>query len=338
MFPSKLPIISQPPSDQNNDFVSTWTTTGTDEKVTLPFVQNNAAGSANTLNFTIDWGDNESDTVTAYNDNLGGGAIDHTYSSASTYIVTMTGTIQGFKFAAGGDRLKLSTITNWGLFNMTNDNAFNGCTNLTISATDAPTVSSTNLSNAFKNCTAITSIGADWDVGSVTNMSSAFNGCTNFNSDIDDWNVSSVQTWTEAFRSCANFNRDISSWNMAATTGTFRMFQSCTAFNQDIGSWNMSSNTYMREMFKAAGSFDQDISSWDVNQVTDFTSFLQNSNALSTANYNLLLHHWEADDPLDSKAFHGGDATTDTTSGGVDGTAARQRLVDNHSWTITDGD
>ena len=33
-----------------------------------------------------------------------------------------------------------------------------------------------------------------------------------------------------------------------------------------------------------------------------------------------------------------GNATTDTSTGGVDGTAARARLVDNHSWTITDGD
>ena len=85
------------------------------------------------------------------------------------------------------------------------------------------------------------------------------------------------------------------------------------------------------------------ISNWDVNQVTNLGNFLQGNTALSTANYNLLLHHWHADDPIDSLAFHGGDATTDSSTGGVDGTAARAALVlatgsGGDGWTITDGD
>ena len=115
-------------------------------------------------------------------------------------------------------------------------------------------------------------------------------------------------------------------------------FGDARIFNQDIGNWNVSSVEDMRGLFSNAYVFNQDISSWDVNQVTNFTDFMLGNTALSTANYNKLLHYWEADDPLDSKSFHGGDATTDTSSGGVDGTAARQNLVDNHSWTITDGD
>ena len=62
------------------------------------------------------------------------------------------------------------------------------------------------------------------------------------------------------------------------------------------------------------------------------------ANALSSANYNLLLHHWEADNPTDGLSFHGGDATHDGSTGGVDGTAALNRLVTLHGWTITDAD
>ena len=39
-------------------FISTWDTTGSDETVTLPFV------SSGSINFTIDWGDGNTDTVT----------------------------------------------------------------------------------------------------------------------------------------------------------------------------------------------------------------------------------------------------------------------------------
>ena len=143
-------------------------------------------------------------------------------------------------------------------------------------------------------------------------MNSTFSGATSFNGNITNWDVSSVTTMRSTFLNCTNFN-------------------------QNIGDWVVSNSTDMQRMFKNAQNFNQDISSWDVNQVADFTEFMFGNTALSTANYNKLLHYWEADDPLDSKSFHGGDATTDTSLGGVNGTEARQNLIDNHSWTITDG-
>ena len=220
---------------------------------------------------------------------------------------------------------------------------FNGATDFNGNIGSWNTANVTLMDGTFDGATEFNNGGSgtidDWDVSSVTTMSQMFSNASKFNQNISSWVVSSVTNFTETFNGATIFNQNIGSWNTGEVTSTYRMFRSAPAFNQNIGSWNMSKNTYMQEMFKAAGSFNQDISSWDVTKVESFTNFLQNSNALSTANYNLLLIAWEADNPIDGLSFHGGDATTSTGGGGVpDGTAARARLVNNHAWSIQDGD
>ena len=148
------------------------------------------------------------------------------------------------------------------------------------------------------------------------------------------------------FQNAASFNTAIptsgAKWDVSNVTNMNAMFLG-SPFNQDLSSWDVSKVTNMSYMFYNVTEFNQDISGWDVNQVTTFTNFLFDNTDLSTANYNKLLHNWHADDPVDSLTFHGGDATTDSSSGGVDGTAARAALVlatgsGGDGWTITDGD
>ena len=301
-------------------FISTWTTTGSNETITFPLVQNNNAGSANTINMAVDWGDGSTSDVTAYDDS----DRIHTYATAGTYTVTITGTVQGFQFANAGDKSKITSITTWGTFNVTNYRAFFGCSNLNITADDSPTVSSTSLWQMFESCDALTAIGGD-------NSTSG-----------GGWDVSNVVTFEFMFSNADLFNEDIGGWDVSSGESFYAIFDRAAAFNQDLSSWDVSSAENMRSMF-GNGVFNQDISDWDVNQVTNFTNFLENNTAFSTANYNKLLHFWEADDPINSLSFHGGDATTDTSSGGVNGTAARARLVlatgsGGDGWTITDGD
>jgi len=265
-------------------FISTWETTGSNEKVTLPIVQNNKAGDANTINFTIDWGDGDTDTVTAWNDDLGGGAIDHTYSTADTYTITMTGTIQGLKFNnSGDDKTKIKTITNWGTFNISTESAFFGCSALNVTATDAPTVSSTSLKFTFRGCAALTSIGGDWDVSSVTDMTGMFYQATSFNQDIGDWDVSSVTIMTNIFYEAEIFNQDISSWDVGEVTIMNGMFQRCYVFNQDIGNWDVSSVTQMVVTFDSAYQFNQDISGWNTAAVATMYAMFQNASSFDTA-------------------------------------------------------
>jgi len=56
--------------------------------------------------------------------------------------------------------------------------------------------------------------------------------------------------------------------------------------------------------------------------------------ALPTATYDDLLVNWEAQAVNNSVSFNGGNSTY--TSGSAAATA-RQALIDDHSWTITDG-
>lgn len=288
-----------------SNFITSWTTTTSPQTITLPLVDD-----GNAINFSVNWGDGSAEsTITAYNDT----DISHSYSNAGTYTMTIKGTISGWKFNDTGNKTEIRDIINWGNFNFTTEKGFMGCSNLNVSATDTPTVTATDMDFTFKGCSLLTGIGGNWNVSNVTGFVSFFDACS-------------------------VFNQDISTWNTSSAVSMAYMFLNCTAFNQNIGSWNTSNVTNMTAMLRNADAFDQDISSWDVDQVSNFTNFMLLANGLSNANYNKLLHHWEADNPTDGLNVNFGGSNADTTSGGVNGETARTNLVNNHSWTITDGD
>ena len=275
-------------------FISTWTTEGEDERITIPFVND-----SNTINFTIDWGDpndTDDDTVTAWNQDLDGAGtgIAHTYEDAGTYTIRMSGTISGLKFNNGGDKLKIQTITNWGTLNISTNKAFYGCSNLNITANNAPTISTTDLADCFVECNDLTSIGAVWDVSSVQIFNFMFYRCTVFNQDISSmdvssatsmlwmfkdarafnqpigsWNVSNVTNIGDIFFGATNFNGDISGWDTGAVQHMTSAFNGAANFNQDIGNWDTSNVTSFARLFYGAGKFNQDISDWDTSSVTD---------------------------------------------------------------------
>ena len=78
------------------------------------------------------------------------------------------------------------------------------------------------------------------------------------------------------------------------------------------------------------------IEDWDISSVTTASALFMDASAdaLSTAQYDALLENWEAQDVNDSITIGFGVATYTASSDAAD---ARQRLVDDHSWVITDG-
>jgi surface protein len=163
------------------------------------------------LNIVVDWGDASTSTITSHTDP----AVTHSYASPGTYSISITGTLPGFQFNSAGDKLKILNISNWGVLDITTDRAFFGCTNLTCSATDAPTITTTNLFRTFADC-------------------------TDFNGNIGNWDVSAVTVMVEMFFSATAFNQDISTWDTGAVNFMNGMFQDATAFNQDISAWDVS--------------------------------------------------------------------------------------------------
>lgn len=318
-FSIDIPSLANEISDS---FISTWTTTTANEVIALPLV------SDGSYNFTVDWGDGNSATITAYNDS----GVSNTFLEAGTYTVTIVGTIQGFKFGNGGNKTNISTITNWGNLDISTSEAFYGCSNLDVTAEDAPIISTTNMRFGFAGCTALTGIGnaSTWDVSSVTNIEHLFNSCTNFNADVGDWDVGEVTSLASTFVSCAAFNQDIGSWDVAKVETMAEMFSGATIFNQDLGGWDTGEVTSMAYTFLNT-AMDQDLSDWDIAKVTTMSTMFHNT-TMSTANYDALLIGWEAQTEQPNVTFHAGNA--DPSASGI---TARNALVAN-GWTIVDAD
>ena len=255
----------------NLDFVSTWDTTkagSASNTVVLPLL------SGGTYSGTIDWGDGNSDDLSYANRT-------HVYASGGVKTITVSGTIGGWQFNNGGDKAKITDISNWGTLNVTTAASFYGCSNLDITATDAPTLSvSSALNQMFRSCTSLTTADfSAWDTSTQTDARFTFLFCTNFNGNVSTWDVSNVTLFGDSFNSlftnCTSFNNDISSWDVSSTTFLVAFFKGCSSFNQNIGSWNVSNCTNMTAMFQAASSFDNggsdDINDWDTSNVTSMS-------------------------------------------------------------------
>jgi surface protein len=209
-------------------FTSTWKTdntgTSTDTQITLPLV------STGTYDFVANWGDGTSDTITAYDQ----AEVTHTYSTAGTYTVKIYGTIEGWQFDDGGDKLKLTNISQFGNLDITTDAAFYGCSNMTITATDAPDISSTSLLNMFRDCSSITTLPSlgNFDTSQVTNMYCMFYGCSSFNQSVSNFDTSQVMDMRYMFYGCDSMSSanlgTVKDWTITALTDAENFMAGCT--------------------------------------------------------------------------------------------------------------
>ena len=196
-------------------FISEWETENGDAgstTIVLPLTSDAA------LDIVVYWGDGTDTIIT--NATLTEAIRTHAYTSAGTKEVKIVGTLKGFRFFNGGDKLKLTEISQWGCFDISVNAGFYGCANLECTATDAPLISSTNLHGTFWDCDEITQIGnaTGWDVKDVTNMLRIFRDANDFNQDISSWDVAQVTTFEEMLQRGYDFNQDLSSWDISSAT------------------------------------------------------------------------------------------------------------------------
>lgn len=256
-------------------FQVTTTNTGAsgNDQFTLPLL------STGTYDFEVVWGDDEIETITAYDQ----AETQHTYAAAGTYTVKIFGTVQGWSFTSttnDADPQKIIEISRWGGLQPTGSNVFNGCINLDVTAPDALSLTeTTTLEGFYKSCSSLTSTAnyTQWNTSGITDMSEMFNGCSLFNGDITAWDTSSVTSLLNTFFGCTIFNQNVNTWDVSSVTNLGQTFLLSSAFNQDISSWDVSSVTSMSGTFNFATSFNQDISSWTVSAVTNFRNAFANS-------------------------------------------------------------
>ncbi len=353
--PTKVEFFLPNTSDPNA-FISIWNTTQTSldssgsNQVRLPLQ------SSGTYNFTVDWGDTNTDTITSWNQV----EVTHTYASAGVYTLTITGTIIGWRFAHVGDRLKILEIQQWGCLRLGNSgHYFGGCENLELTATDnLDLTGTTSLSDAFLECANLGSNGdmngwdvssvidmdfmftmassfnqpiGNWDVSCVTSMWCMFEGAFSFNQPIGDWDVSSVTDMRFMFEGASSFNQPIGDWDVSSLISMLGIFYEASSFNQPIGDWDVSGVTNMNAMFYEASSFNQPIGSWDVSSVTTMYGMFYGV-TLSTPNYDNLLLGWSQLTLRTDVIFDAGNSKYSNAA-----KDARQSIITNFSWTIIDG-
>jgi surface protein len=259
-------------------------------------------------NFTVDWGDGTSDNITTWNQ----AETTHTYPDSTPRTIIISGLIRGFNFMNTGDRLKITNISNWGSVEFVPVTlafgAFWGCSNLNVTATDAPTFLNGEQQGFFRLCSSLTGNSSfdDWNLSPCTGLVRFFDGCTLFNQNINNWNVSNCNNFDSMFFNMANYNQPMNNWNVSAGTIFNQVFRSCTAFNQNIGNWNLSNATTCISMFHSATNFNNggsdSIKDWNVSNVSTFCSTNNGMFRLATA-FNQPIGSWNVGNGTNFDSF-----------------------------------
>lgn len=301
--------------------------TTNDNQFQLPLTDNGV------INFTIDWGDGTTDTITSYNQ----AETLHTYTTPGEYYITITsGIIRGWSFGGVGDAVKLIEIFNWSVWDINTTGTFYGCSNLISSATSVPTISTSDLSSTFYGCSLFNGPVNLWDVSGVTNMTLMFGEAFIFNQPLDTWDVSSVNNMSQMFFAATSFNQPLNTWDVSSVINMFAAFNVATSFNQPLNNWDVSNVTNMHSLFKGTNNaFNQNIGNWNIANVTVFTDFMSEKTPanFSTANLNAIYNGWSqlTVQPNITISF----GTAKYTAAGAAGRATLDNAPNN--WTITDG-
>jgi len=313
-------------------FLSTWktdnlsVTSSAANQIVLPL------STSGSYNFMVYWGDNTSSSISSALQP----EVTHSYATAGTYNVTMSGYIKGWSFNNGRDRRKIINISQWGGLKLSSVGAqFFGCDALTLNnISDTPNLYTKNVNPTFsasllatfRSCSLLTTISRldQWDTSQIGNMAQTFFQAYRFNQNIGNWNTSNTTNMsflfgTSPFAFSGSFNNggsdSIKNWDTSKVTLMNQVFQIQPSFNQPIGSWDTSNVTTMAAMFISCSNFNQPLNSWDTGKVTNMTQMF-----FGCFNFNQDVGSWDVSNATNISSMFAGSATRIGTfnNGGAD--------------------
>lgn len=227
--------------------------------------------------------------VTAYND----ANATYDYGVHGTYNVSVGvnpgDKCGGWSFNNGGDKLKLTSIDQWG--NVGFDylfSAFYGCANLNSVTTSALTLPNANAGQFFRACTSLTFLDLrNWDVSLATGFLRFTSGCTGLTSlNLNGWIMTNCTTISRMVEICTSLTSlDTGNWTFGSSmTNAAGFAENCyllTTF--DVTSWDMSNVTTLAAFVRRCFDLTTiNVSGWDVGSVTTFAEFASECNDLLT--------------------------------------------------------
>ncbi len=181
-------VINDEGESCTDAFITKWSV-GAGEDIIIPVFDVFIAHDYN-----VDWGDGTfSSDVTS--------TISHTYTSAGTYTVKVTGNMPSIFYGNNIDpsiKARLQTIEQWGTQKWSHlSTSFAGCTNLKLNAIDSPDLSGIrSLSSMFSGCTNLEDLKdqiGNWDMSTITDTTGIFENCNLFNENVANWDISKVE-------------------------------------------------------------------------------------------------------------------------------------------------
>ena len=174
------------------------------------------------LNYFIDWGDGSAiENVTS----IAQGSTAHVFlGGAGTYNITVTGDISGWAFDDNGDKEKIISVSEGGPYTITKGDAFYGCLNMDVTASDPITFDgSASLEFTFRGCSSMVSpVFNNWDTSTITSMGGCFRVIGSLPLlDISGWQVTQVTAFNNFLSgselSTALYDKTLIAWAAQGT-------------------------------------------------------------------------------------------------------------------------
>ncbi|MBW8523912.1 BspA family leucine-rich repeat surface protein [Chryseobacterium chendengshani] len=309
---------------RGTNFNVTW------EEIGYPQHNGNVSDINSTVDFTINFGTplNPSPANATYRVKISNG--NGNFNQVKFFDNTIT------PIYLGPDREKLLNVSQWGNIQwQTFDNAFVFCTNLDITAPDAPDLSLvTSTREMFYLCSSLVGNASfnNWDTSNLTTINSMFSAADQFNAPIGNWDVSNVTDFYAVFDMASNFNQPLRDWDTSNATTMEHMFHGASSFNQNIEKWNTSGVANMDMMFAVTTSFNQNIGSWNLSSLESAVDMLISS-GLNCQNYDNALFGWNNNPQTPNSINLGNAAPLHYTHPAA--VASRNNLITNKNWLVT---